>query len=215
MPTGLAGRANPPALRVVTASADPGTDDDDSTLVAELRAGAPRAPARLWDRYAQLVRRILQRTLGPSVDVEDALQDVFLRFFRDLGSLREPSALRSFLIGITLHVATSELRRRRARRWLMLSDDGALPEPASLGDPDFAEQRQAIDALYQVLDRVDTGRRLVFVLRYVEGLELAELALVLGCSLATTKRRVADAAQRICLLASRDPRLSSYVGGTP
>jgi DNA-directed RNA polymerase specialized sigma24 family protein len=68
---------------------------------------------------------------APPRTSKDALQDVFLRLFRDLASLREPSALRSFLIGIALHVATSELRRRRARRWLMLSDDGKLPRSAS------------------------------------------------------------------------------------
>ena len=204
------GRAKPP-LRVVPAPAE-WTRDDDAALVAELRAGMPRAPGRLWDQYAPLARRILQRMLGPSADVEDALQDVFLRLFRDLGSLREPGALRSFLIGISLHVATSELRRRRARRWLMLSDDGKLPDPPANVDPEFAEQRQALFALYALLDRIDTGRRTVFVLRYVEGLELTELAMVLGCSLATCKRRVSDAAERVCRLASRDPRLSSYVG---
>jgi RNA polymerase sigma-70 factor (ECF subfamily) len=208
---GLSGRPKPPLMRVVSAPPE-WTRDDDAALVAELRAGMPRAPGRLWDQYAPLARRILQRMLGPSADVEDALQDVFLRLFRDLGSLREPGALKSFLIGIALHVATSELRRRRARRWLMLSDDGKLPDPPSSADPEFAEQRQALYALYAVLDRIDARRRTVFVLRYVEGLELAELALVLGCSLATCKRRVADAAERVCLLASRDPRLSSYVG---
>ncbi len=210
-PAVSAGRPGPP-LRVVSAPVER-PPYDDAALVAELRTGAPGAPGLLWDRYAQVVRRILQRTLGPSADVEDALQDVFLRLFRDLESLREPSALRSFLIGITLHVATSELRRRRARRWLMLSDDGALPEPVSSGDPIAAEEREALHALYRLLDRLDTQRRLVFVLRYVEGLELAELALVLDCSLATVKRRVSDAVQRVCRLAERDPRLSSYVKG--
>jgi RNA polymerase sigma-70 factor (ECF subfamily) len=149
--------------------------------------------------------------LGPSAEVEDALQIVFLRLFRDFDSLREPSALRSFLIGITLHVATSELRKRRARRWLMLSDEGVLPEPDEAADVGSPEHRQALLALYRVLDRVDARRRTVFVLRYVEGLELAELSVVLGCSLATTKRRVADASERVCRLAARDPLLAAYV----
>jgi RNA polymerase sigma-70 factor (ECF subfamily) len=49
------------------------------------------------------------------------------------------------------------------------------------------------------------------VLRFVEGLELSDLSAVLGCSLATTKRRVADAARRVCLLAGGDPLLAPYV----
>jgi RNA polymerase sigma-70 factor (ECF subfamily) len=130
--------------------------------------------------------------------VDDALQDVFLRLFRDLDSLRKPKALRSFIIGITLHVATSVLRKRRARRWLLLSDDGMLPEPACPADPN--EARLKLLALHDLLDRIDAESRSVFMLRYVEGLELAELSTLLGCSLATTKRRVADS-KRACRLA--------------
>ena len=214
MPTasGLASRAGAPVVRVLPVSGDV---EDDAALVAAVRAGAPRAAARVWDRYATLSRRLLCRMLGPSTDVEDALQLVFLRLFRDFASLREPSALRSFVIGITIHVATSELRKRKARRWLLLSDDGAVPEPENRTLAESIEQRQALAALYRVLDRIDTGRRTVFVLRHVEGLELAELSTVLGCSLATTKRRVADAAKRVSLLASRDPYLAAYVRTEP
>jgi RNA polymerase sigma-70 factor (ECF subfamily) len=207
----VASRSGAPVFRVVPPPTD---SEDDAALVAAVVAQAPDAAGRLWDRYAPLARRILRRSLGPSVEVEDALQVVFMRLFRDIESLRDPSALRSFLIGITLHVATSELRRRRARRWLLLSDDGAIPETVRATDPEAFERRQALAALYRILDRIDTRRRLVFVLRYVEGLELAELAVVLGCSLATTKRRVADAADRVSLLASRDPALAAYVGSS-
>jgi RNA polymerase sigma-70 factor (ECF subfamily) len=62
-----------------------------------------------------------------------------------------------------------------------------------------------------VLDRISDERRTVFVLRYVEGLELGELAAVLDCSLATAKRRVADAARRVSLLAASDPLLAPYL----
>jgi RNA polymerase sigma-70 factor (ECF subfamily) len=188
-----------------------GAAEDDAALVAAVRARMPRAAGRLWDRHSGMVRRILRRILGPCVDVEDAVQDAFLRLFRDLESLRDPTALRSFLIGITLHVAKSELRRRRAKRWLLLSGDVVLAEPDPQGGAHYLEQRAALVRLYRVLDRLGSDTRSVFVLRYVEGLELTELSAVLGCSLATTKRRVADAARRVCLLAANDPLLAPYV----
>ncbi len=196
-------------LRIVAPGEDP---PDDATLVAAVRAKEPGAAGRMWDTYASLVRRILRRILGP-VDAEDGVQDAFLRLFRDLGSLRDPAALRSFLIGITLHVAKSELRRRRAKRWLLLSDDGVLAEPEATDADGWHEPRAAVVRLYQVLDRVSYERRTVFVLRYVEGLDLAELSAVLDCSLATTKRRVADAARRVCVLAAADPLLAPYLEG--
>jgi RNA polymerase sigma-70 factor, ECF subfamily len=189
-------------------------EEDDATIAAAVVAGEPGAAGQMWDRYAALVRRVLRRMLGP-VDVEDAIQDAFLRLFRDLGTLRDLSALRSFLIGITLHVAKSELRRRRARRWLLLSDDVVLAEPRAIAEDERHEPRAAVRRLYEVLDRVSVERRTVFVLRFVEGLELAELSAVLDCSLATTKRRVADAAQRVCLLAASDPLLAPYLEARP
>jgi RNA polymerase sigma-70 factor (ECF subfamily) len=200
-----------PPVRLRIVSPDGPREEDDAALVAGVRARQPGAAGRMWDRYASLVRRILRRMLGP-VDVEDSVQDAFLRLFRDLGSLRDPLALRSFLIGITLHVAKSELRRRRTRRWLLLSDDGVLAEPdVRAREDERHEPRAALLRLYDVLDRISDERRTVFVLRYVEGLELAEMSAVLDCSLATTKRRVADAAERVCKLAASDPLLAPYL----
>jgi RNA polymerase sigma-70 factor (ECF subfamily) len=188
--------------------------EDDAPLVSALRAGDPAAAGRMWDRHNVLARRILRRVLGP-VDVEDAVQDTFLRLFRDLASLRDPSALRSFVIGIAIHVAKSELRRRRARRWLTFSDEEVVVEPEALATDGWHESRAAILRLYRLLDRISDERRTVFVLRFVEGLELAELSAVLGCSLATTKRRVADAARRVYSLAAADPLLASYLQVQP
>jgi RNA polymerase sigma-70 factor (ECF subfamily) len=203
----------PPRLRVVAARAS--DREDDAALVAGVKSGVPRSAALLWDRYSSLVRRVLRRVLGPSAEVEDAVQDVFLRLFRDLDSLRDPSLIRSFLIGIALHVAKTELRKRRARRWLLLSDEGDLPEADVAAPGADYEARRALFRLYRVLDRVSIERRSVFVLRYVEGLELVEISTILGCSVATTKRRVADAARRVCLLAAADPFLAPYVAGSP
>lgn len=207
---GFAENKPPSRLRIVSPGEEPSTDD--VALVAGVRASQPGAAGRVWDRYASLVRGILRRMLGP-IDVEDAVQDAFLRLFRDLGSLRDPAALRSFLIGITLHVAKSELRRRRAKRWLLLFDDGVVAEPEAPAADEGHEPRAAVLRLYKLLDRISDERRTVFVLRYVEGLELAELSAVLDCSLATTKRRVADAARRVCLLAASDPILAPYLEG--
>lgn len=207
MATPRANAKSRPHLRIASTGEGP---RDDAALVAGVRAGEPGAAGKMWDRYASLVRRVLRRMLGP-VDVEDGVQEAFLRLFRDLGSLRDPGSLRSFLIGITLHVAKTELRRRRAKRWLLLAADDVLAEPEALAPNEWHEPRAAVLRLYSVLDRISDERRTVFVLRYVEGLELAELSVVLDCSLATAKRRVADAARRVTFLAASDPLLAPYL----
>ncbi|MFT3766538.1 MAG: sigma-70 family RNA polymerase sigma factor [Minicystis sp.] len=186
---------------------------DDAAVARALAEGQEAAAAIAWDRYAGMVRGVLRRSIGPDADVEDAVQDVFLRFFSQIGALRDPAAMRSFLMGITLHVAGSELRRRRVRRWLRLTVDGTLPDRA--GEGDDGEARAALRRLYAILDRLDDDGRLVFVLRHLEGLELTEVAEALGTSLATAKRRLAKVTARVLAMITRDPALAEYVRGLP
>jgi len=181
---------------------------DDAELARLAAARDPRAAALLWDRYSTLVRGVLRRSLGPSADVEDLLQDAFIGLFRTLVGLRDPEALRSYVIGTALRVARSELRRRRVRRWLSLTSTGSVPEEATHEDP---EARRAMGRLYEVLDKIDDRGRLAFTLRFFEQYELTEVAEALGCSLATTKRALARAQERVNAMVKRDPLLAPYL----
>jgi len=182
---------------------------DDPALVRALMARQPAAAAAAWDRFSPLVRGLLWQSLGAYSDVDDLAQDVFLHFFRRIPDLRDPNALSSFIVGITIRVARGELRRRRLRRWLRLSDDGALPDVPTAGAD--IDAREALQRLYAILDKVDDEARLAFVLRYVQGLELTEVAEALGCSLATAKRRIAKANQRIAVHARGDRSLEPFL----
>ncbi len=181
----------------------------DAALAHAAAAGQPGAAEMVWDRFAPLVRGLARRSLGPDRDVDDHVQEVFLRLFDQLGDLRDPAALRSFVVGITVRVLRSELRRRRLRRWLRLTEGGELPEGAAPPRDEVA--REALRRLYRILDGIDDEARLAFALRHIEGLELAEVAAALGASLATTKRRLAKVMARVLAAARHDPALSSYL----
>jgi len=198
-----------PRLFVVQA---PPVQDDDAGLVRAAIEGDARAPGLIWDRYARLVRGVLRRSLGED-EVDDHVQEVFLRFFRQVGGLRKPGSLRCFLIGIAMRVAGSELRRRRVRRFMRLAPTEELESgPASAVRDDDA--REAVIRLYAILDKVDSKTRLLFVLRYVEALELTEIAESLDVSLATAKRHLARAGDRVFSLAGRDEVLLAYLART-
>jgi RNA polymerase sigma-70 factor (ECF subfamily) len=184
-------------------------DLDDAGLARAAIEGHAGAPAAVWQRYAGLVAGMLRRSLGPGADVEDQVQETFVQFFRDVNKLREPAALRSFLIGVAAHVARSELRRRRFRRWLMLTDSGTVPDEPDAGAD--ADAREALRRLYALLDRLDDRSRMLFVLRYVEGLELTEVAAALEVSLATLKRSLAKVSARVHAMAAGDPLLVTYL----
>jgi RNA polymerase sigma-70 factor (ECF subfamily) len=182
---------------------------DAAGLVALAQKKDPRAATLIWDEYSGIVRGVLCRSVGPGADIDDLLQDVFIGFFRNVGSLRDPGALKPFLIGIALRTAKTALRKRRVRRWLHLTDDGTVPDAAApSGDP---RTREAMRRLYAILDELDDRDRLSFVLRYAEGYELTEVAQALGCSLATAKRCIARADEHVAGRAKADTHLAPYM----
>lgn len=181
---------------------------DERLLVALLLAGDERATRQAWDHFSPLVRRILRRALGPSGDVEDSVQEVFLRFFERIGSLRDSAALRSYLVAITVNTLRGELRRRRVRRIVHFVDPSEVPELRVVdADP---EAREALTRFYRILDRLRPNDRIAFVLRAIEGLPLAEIAATLEVSVPTVRRRIARAKTRLLHHIQRDPLLSTY-----
>jgi RNA polymerase sigma-70 factor, ECF subfamily len=202
--------ARRPHLAVVRSP--PVAELDDAGLARAALDGTPGAAGVVWDRFSASVRGVLRRILGPGVDVEDQLQETFVQLFAALPALRDLALIRSFLIGIGVRVARSELRRRRVRRWLSLTDTGAIPEEA--WDGVDADAREAVARLYALLDRLDDTSRTLFVLRHVEGLELEDTAVATGTSLATTKRHLARVVARVHAMAARDPLLAEYLDRT-
>jgi RNA polymerase sigma-70 factor (ECF subfamily) len=183
----------------------------DAELVAALRAGSSRAQTVAWSELGPMVRRLVARFFGPGTETSDLSQEVFLRFFRRIDELRDPASLRGFVVGICLGVARNELRRARVRRWVGLTSRGDVPEvPASGAD---LEARDAVRRFYEILERVSAEDRSLYVARFLEKMEIAEIAAAHDMSFGTTKRRVARAIERIGRRVARDPALAAYLDG--
>ena len=211
----------------VLAGGEPGprpstAPDADAALALALRRGEPRAELEAWNRFSPRVDGTLRRLLGPGPegDREDLLQEVFIRFFARVGTLREPAAVRGFLTGICLRVVQGEIAARRRRSWLRLTPTGEAPERAA--GPRDDEAREAVRRYYRILDRLGGTDRSIFVARTIEGLTLEEVAALHGVSVSTAQRRIERATARVALLVRRDPLLAGFVdgrrdgdGGTP
>jgi RNA polymerase sigma-70 factor (ECF subfamily) len=184
----------------------------DEVLVAAACEGSHRAAALIVKRYSPRVRSALGHRIGRQ-DVDDHVQEVFVRLFQLLPRLREPRALRGFIAGITLRMACSELRRRHRSR-TSLTATGEVPEPCSRADgraDDCAPAREALWRFEAILERLAPSSRRVFVLRHVEKLELTDVAARMQISLATAKRHLARAAVTVSAMAKREPALAEYV----
>ena len=181
---------------------------DDGELVHAFLNGEEWAAEVIWTRHSPMVFGLLERALGPSGEADDLTQDVFLRTFTRLSTLRDKEALRSFIYSVALRLLKWELRRRRVRRILRLAPTGRLPDlPVRPAD---SEARQILTRLYVLLDQISPNERTAFVLRHMEGFKLEEVAEHMDLSLATVKRLLGRAAERVSALVEGDRELSSY-----
>lgn len=184
---------------------------DNDALLEGLRAGEPWAKAAFFDRYAPHVQRILHKILGPapSLEIPDLIQDVFVRALGSIDQLREPGAMLAWVQAITTRLAIRALRAQRARRWLRFWEPVEEVELTAPGvEPEVLD---AYQRTYAVLDRMPADERVVFALRYVDGMELSPIAGLCEISLATVKRRLARAEQRFAAAARRDKVLCTWL----
>jgi RNA polymerase sigma-70 factor (ECF subfamily) len=158
------------------------------------RAAAAEAPLTLdaaFRAHAGFVASVALRVLGRPGEVDDLVQDVFLRVLPRLGALRDPAAVRAWLAVITARLARRRLRSRRWKIWLGVGGDHDYTQLAdSAASP---QERALLGELYRALDRLPAHQRLAWTLRHAEGLELAAVAEACDCSLATVKRWIGAA----------------------
>jgi RNA polymerase sigma-70 factor (ECF subfamily) len=175
-----------------------GGHQTDAELVAAAREGQAWASDALVRRHALPINGLALRLLGRDRDVDDVVQETFATAFAALHRLQEPQAFAAWLSGILVRITSKLIRSRRllARlglgRALLAIDLDELIGPAVPQD-DAIELRR----LYALAERLPGSLRIPLLLQRVEGLGLDEISRLTGASLATVKRRVAKAEERL------------------
>ena len=133
--------------------------------------------------------------LGSVEEADDLVQDVFMRAFRAIGNLTDPAAVRAWLLTIAAREALRRLKKRRlGRLWF----GGQDVDFEALADPGASQEiKLQIGNLFRVLDRLPPDLRVAWVLRYLESETTESVAAECGWSLSTTKRRIAQAHERV------------------
>lgn len=170
----------------------------DAELLRRLRDRMPGAVTLLHARFGQDVNRLVRRLLGADSDHEDIVHEVFIKLMAKAHTVNEPEALVGWVRKVTVNTVHSELRKRRVRR-LFWANEASRGELVWDG-VGTAEGHQVSVKTYAILARLGPDERIAFVLRYVEGLTVPEIAEQCDCSVATVKRRIARAAVELAPL---------------
>jgi RNA polymerase sigma-70 factor, ECF subfamily len=151
----------------------------DRELIARWLAGDQRAATTLVERHAAALARFAAAMGGATgSDVDELVQDTFVRAFNSLQSFRGESSLRTWLFTIERRLM---LDRRRAER--------RRPEKVPVAEGDAASEYTALDSLVAdeaqervrvAVDRLTALQREVFTLRVTEGLSYKEIADIVG-----------------------------------
>jgi len=167
-----------------------GPTGDDASLVQRLRRGDPRAFEDLVIAHQHRVFGVALRMLGNRAEAEDLAQEVFLRVHRAIGEFRGEAKLSTWLYAIASRLCLNRLTSGEQR--IARHGDEALSRVASAaqGPAEEAERSELETALHRAIGELGEDRRIVVVLRDLEGLSYEEIAEALELELGTVRSRL-------------------------
>jgi RNA polymerase sigma-70 factor (ECF subfamily) len=173
---------------------------DQRALIERAQRGDHDAFAELFDPALARLDAAARLILRDRELARDAVQEAFIRAWRDVRGLRDPERFNAWLYRLTVNACLDLVRRRRRRVVEVAIDALELPGQVDLAG-DLA-RRETIDEALRTLDR---GHRAVVALHYLLDLPLREVADVLGIPLGTVKSRLHHSIAVMRSGVARDP----------
>jgi RNA polymerase sigma-70 factor (ECF subfamily) len=163
---------------------------DDPGFLEQLRAGDAQAFEELVASHQHRVFGVALRMLGSAAEAEEMAQEAFLRAHRSLPEFRGDAKLSTWLYAIVSRLCLNRLASgdRKAVRHgeevlLRVADPRRGPEAG-------AERGELEAALHRAIAELSEERRVVVILRDLEGLSYEEIAEALGIGLGTVRSRL-------------------------
>ncbi len=185
----------------------------DQEVVERVRSGEKGLYEILMRRYNQTLYRAVRSYLRDGDDVQDAMQEAYVKAYTKLDQFKGDSAFSTWLVRIGINEALQVLRKQRtmhiytdpgqrAEGLTQLPDTGQMnPEQRTIRD----EHRRLLE---QAVDRLPDGYRAVYMLREVEEMSVAEVSQVLGITESNVKVRLHRAKIMV-----KDALLSAHQAG--
>jgi len=191
----------------------------DVELIKHCQEGDRLALEALVKRYQKIVLSMLYQLAPDWEDTIDLAQEVFIRVYKHIGSLRNPKTFRAWLNQITINLFYDELRKRprKANTVSIYKTAGngdedeyirELPD-LSQGPDELTLNSELADFIKKAMAELPEQFKIAIVLRELQGLSYDEIAESLNCDLGTVKSRIARARARLQIM------LKNYVEKMP
>ena len=179
--------------------------DVDAKLVARVQAGDKAAFDLLVLKYQRKILRLLSRMLRDQSEIEDVMQEAFIKAYRALPQFRGDSAFYTWLYRIAINTARNWMAsqsRRPSSPSLHQSEDGeTFDEIDNLTDNNTPESllasREIAESVNESIQALPAELRTAIVLSEIEGLSYEEIAQAMGCPIGTVRSRIFRAREAI------------------
>lgn len=168
----------------------------DEELIAQFQNGDQKAFDIIVGRYKDPLINFIYHFLGDRIDAEDVVQETFLRVYRNKHLYRNIAKFSTWIYTIASNLAKTELRRRRRRRLLPLSQIGFDDKDFELPDEEMQTPEGIVDSemhnqiIQHEIDALPVKFKEVVVLRDVQEFSYEEISQILGIPIGTVKSRV-------------------------
>ena len=167
-------------------------DESDENLAKAARSGDRAAFDELARRHSPGLVRLGASLTGDPDEAESLAQEALTRAFTQLGEYREDRPFGPWLRGILLNLCRNHLRDR-SRHARAVSSDRLAEAPATEGRRrgvlSGILRREASDLTFEAIDQLPMPLREAFVLRFIEGMDYAEIGQAVGIDPATLRVR--------------------------
>jgi RNA polymerase sigma-70 factor (ECF subfamily) len=179
-------------------------DEADGQLVARVQQGDKRAFDVLVLKYRHRIFSLVSRFVRDPDEVQDVVQEAFIKAYRALGGFRGESAFYTWLYRIAANTAKNHLVSRARRppgADLEVEDAEQLDAAWALRDVEDPESllmtEQLREAVETAIRRLPEDLRTALMLREFEGLSYEEIAEVMGCPVGTVRSRIFRAREAV------------------
>lgn len=184
-----------------------GDREADRILVERVQAGDKQAFGLLVTKYQRKLARLVSRMVRDPAEVEDIVQDSFIRAYKALPNFRNDSAFYTWLYRIGVNTAKNWLVTHGKRAQLTSTTDGEdtenYDEPELLRNNETPERllmtKQIGETVNAVVEALPEDLRTALTLREIEGLSYEEIADVMDCPIGTVRSRIFRARDAIAL----------------
>lgn len=179
--------------------------DADAKLVARVQQGDKQAFDLLVIKYQRKILRLLSRMIRDQSDIEDVMQEAFIKAYRALPQFRGESAFYTWLYRIAINTArnwmASQGRRPSSPNNNQSEDGETFDEIDNLTDnntPESVLASQEIAAtVNETIQELPEELRTAIVLREIEGLSYEEISQAMNCPIGTVRSRIFRAREAI------------------